>query len=226
MNSILSKTLYALAGLGSLGLILGSWFSFLPMSLTEVFGFISGALCVWLVVKQNIWTWPIGIINNIFFIFLFFEAGLFADMGLQVIYIVLGILGWYWWLYGGEKHKELSVSHVSLTTALILGLLGMVSTYGMMLYLESINDSAPFLDALTTVMSLIAQFMLTKKYLENWYVWISADVIYIYLYFTKDLQLTAVLYFIFLCMCIAGLREWRNSFKASKDLSLRTVSSS
>ena len=212
---MMKKLLYTLAGLFSLGLVLGSWYSFLPMSLTEVFGFLSGALCVWLVVKQNIWNWPIGIINNIFFIVLFFEAGLFADMGLQVVYIVLAILGWYWWLYGGDKNKKLEVSHVSLRTVLVLSLIGIVSTYGMMVYLESINDSAPFLDALTTVMSLIAQFMLTKKYLENWYVWISADVIYIYLYFAKDLHLTAVLYFIFLLMCIAGLREWKRSLVAS-----------
>jgi nicotinamide mononucleotide transporter len=213
---MIKKILYGLATLGSSALVLGSWIQILPMSLTEVFGFITGAICVWLTVKQNIWSWPIGIANNIFFIFLFLQVGLYADTGLQVVYIVLAILGWYWWLKGGVKKTKLAVSHISITTSLVLTIIGVISTYWMMLYLQSINDSAPFLDALTTVMSLIAQFMLTKKYLENWYIWIAADVIYVYLYFSKDLSLTAVLYFIFLCMCIAGLTQWQKSMKVKK----------
>lgn len=77
--------------------------------------------------------------------------------------------------------------------------------------MQSVNDSTPFLDALTTVLSLVAQYMLTRKLLENWYVWITVDVIYIGLYIYKDLYLTGFLYAIFLCMCIVGLVQWRKA---------------
>ena len=199
---------YLIGTIISATLTLGAWQGWLPMQLTEVFGFITGAICVWLVVKDNIWNWPVGIINNIFYVSLFWGAQLYADMALQVVYIVLGGLGWYWWLKGGENKTELPIGNIKPTEIIALSAIGIACTYGMTLYLQSVNDSAPFLDALTTVMSLVAQYMLTKKYLENWYVWIAADVIYIGLYFYKGLALTAVLYGIFLTMCLIGLKAW------------------
>lgn len=205
------KIFYGLSLVVSLLLILTSYKGWVPIGMVEVFGFITGGVCVWLTVKENIWNWPLGIANNIFYIILFLQSRLFADMGLQVIYIVLGILGWYWWLYGGKNKSTLNVSSVNLTTSLILGVLTVVSTYALNIYLISINDSAPFLDSFTTVLSLVAQYLLTKKYIENWYVWIFVDVIYIGLYIYKGLMLTGVLYFIFLCMCIVGYKEWKKS---------------
>lgn len=201
----------------SVFMILGAVFHKLPLDVTEVLGFVSGALTVWLIVKQNIWNWPIGIINNIFFIVLFWQAHLFADMGLQVIYIALSIFGWYWWLHGGKNKTKLQVARLPFKEALVLVGIAAAATFVMAEYLARINDAAPFLDALTTVMSLVAQYMLTRKYIENWAVWISVDVIYIYLYATRDLVLTSVLYFIFLCMCIAGLRQWQASIAARKE---------
>ena len=177
----------------------------------EVFGFISGALCVWLTVREHVWNWPIGIINSAFFTYLFLRSHLYADMSLQVVYIVLGFLGWYWWLYGGKDKKELKITTTPVSEWVILIVLGIASTVGMTWYLQTVNDAAPFWDALTTVLSLIAQYQLTKKYVENWYVWIIADVIYIALYAYKDLYLTSVLYVLFLLLCISGLREWRKT---------------
>jgi nicotinamide mononucleotide transporter len=165
-------------------------------------------------VKQNIWSWPIGIANSAFFLALFFSARLFADMGLQVIYIVLGFLGWYWWLRGGEDRTTLRVSHATPVTLLALGLLGAVATAGLTVFLRSIGDAAPFLDALTTVLSLVAQYMLTRKLIENWYVWIAADIIYIGLYSSRGLYLTAALYALFLALCVMGLRGWRGALPA------------
>lgn len=190
-----------------------SYFQLAPFALTEVFGFVTGGLCVWLVVKQNIWNWPVGILNNIFFIILFLQARLFADTALQVVYVALGILGWYWWLKGGENKTKLIVSGAPKKTMVWLLIISAIATAILTQVLIIVNDSAPFLDAVTTVLSLAAQFLLTKKYIQNWYFWITADVIYVYLYFSRGLSLTAILYGIFLTMCIVGLIKWQKSLK-------------
>lgn len=197
----------------SVALTWAAWRQLLPMTLTEVLAFISGVLCVWLTVKENIWNWPIGILNSAFFAWLFWNSRLFADMSLQGVYIVLGILGWYWWLRGGTGRTALRVSRAGWRTWLMLGGFTVVATWGMTVYLRHVQDAAPFLDAFTTVLSLDAQYLLTKKLLENWYFWITADLIYIGLYNVKHLHLTSVLYVIFLLMCLVGVREWRATLK-------------
>lgn len=202
---------YAAFAIISASLLWGAARHTLPMGLTEVCGFITGAACVWLTVKENIWNWPIGVANSAFYVALFFRARLYADMGLQVVYIVLGLLGWYWWLHGGEHRARLLVSRTGRMTGVILFALLVAFTLGMTQFLRSVHDSAPFWDALTTGLSLVAQYMLTKKLLENWYVWIAADIIYIVLYASKHLYLTSALYAVFLAMCVLGLREWRRS---------------
>lgn len=191
--------------------ILLSYLQVIPFTLIETLGFITGAITVWLTVKENIWCWPIGIANNIFFIILFYHSRLFADMGLQVIYIVLSVLGWYWWLRGGKNNSTLSVSRISVPHALVLGVITILATIGMRAYLVSIHDAAPLMDAITTILSLVAQYLLTRKYLENWYVWMTADIIYIYLYFVRELYLTGILYILFFTMCILGLKAWKAS---------------
>lgn len=221
--SFFTTAAYACSALISLGLLIASWQHLVPIGITEVFGFITGGLTVWLTVKENIWNWPIGIANNVFFIILFFQSHLFADMALQVVYIVLSVLGWYWWLRGGKNQSALTVSHVDMKTLLVLIGVGIIATAGMTRYLSTIQDSAPFWDALTTVMSLIAQYLLTKKYIENWYVWLSADVIYVALYAYKSLYLTSVLYAIFFAMCIAGLYEWKRSLERTEEDGARSI---
>ncbi len=204
---------YTTCSLLSLLLLLAAWRHWIPVDVVEAFGFVSGAWCVWLTVIEDIWNWPIGIASSVFFIVLFLHARLYADMGLQVVYVILGLLGWYWWLYGGRSRTALRVSRTDPVTALVLAVLGIGATWGMTLYLRHIHDAAPFLDALTTALSLAAQYMITKKIIENWYVWLVADVIYVGLYVFKHLYLTGGLYLLFLGLCVAGLREWRGSLQ-------------
>jgi nicotinamide mononucleotide transporter len=211
---------YVAAALVSICLLVAASRQWLPMSVTEVLGFITGAACVWLTVKENVWNWPIGIANSVFFIVLFLNARLFADMALQVVYVVLGFLGWYWWkrggVGGGEHKQELPISRASARTLAVVALLVAGSTWGLTFYLRSVHDAAPFLDALTTALSLAAQFLLTRKHIENWLVWITADVIYIGLYAYKGLYLTSILYIIFLTMCVIGLRAWLATYRAGR----------
>src|SRR5215213_8056509 len=203
---------------GALGLALAyaSWlgwapFGQTPFSMTEALGFVTGALCVYLVVRENVWNFPVGIANNVFFLVLFAGARLYGDAALQVIYIALGFQGWYLWLRGGENRTPLRVERASRRLLAGVAAFVVAATAALTLFFRHVNDSAPFLDAFTTALSLGAQYLLNRKAVENWWLWIAADVVYIYLYAVRGLHLTAVLYFFFLCLCVAGLRSWLKS---------------
>ncbi len=211
MHTTTNRIFLILFTIGSVALLATSWLQVIPFSTTEDLGFITGTLTVWLIVVENIWNFPIGIANDIFFFVLFWQASLFADMGLQVLYILLGFQGWYLWLHGGQNKTALKVSGSSGRELLILALITIAATCGMTVYLQSIQDSAPFWDALTTALSIVAQYMLNKKFVENWYVWMIADLIYIPLYAYERLYLTGVVYILFLVMCLFGVRAWRQS---------------
>jgi nicotinamide mononucleotide transporter len=193
--------------------LLASYRAWWPIGIAEAWGFVTGGVCVWLVVREHMWNWPVGLANNVFFFALFFHGRLFADMGLQVVYFGLGIYGWLNWLFGGENHSVLKVSRT--TRVEWLALLGAIPlcTWGLREILIAVNGAAPFWDALTTVLSLAAQYLLCRKRFENWFFWIAADVIYIPLYLSRHLPLTAVLYAVFLAMCLIGVREWNCSMR-------------
>jgi nicotinamide mononucleotide transporter len=205
-----------LAGLAaSLVLVGGTAGGALPFSQTEVFGFLTGGAAVWLVVKQNIWNWPVGIVNNVLFIVLFWQARLFADMGLQWVYVAISIAGWWYWLRGGAQHSERPVGRAGTRELIIVLALVALATLPLTAYLRSIDDSAPFLDALTTALSLGAMYLMARKLVENWWLWIAADIVYIPLYVWKQLPLTGLLYTLFLAMCVRGLADWRRECAAS-----------
>src|SRR5579863_9351515 len=130
---------YTFATLVSGFLIFASYRKLLPITLSETFGFLTGLLSVWLVVRENVWNWPVGIVNSIFFVFVFWHARLFADMSLQFLYVALGFLGWYQWLYGGEQKSALHISSIKWPLVAILSLVGLVATAGMTLYLRSVH---------------------------------------------------------------------------------------
>jgi nicotinamide mononucleotide transporter len=176
----------------------------------EALGFVTGALCVWLTVRENIWNFPLGLVNVAAFGVVFLRAELYADAGLQVVYFVLGILGWYWWLFGGEQASALDVRRATPLELLATTAVGTGTTFLLWELLTNFGSSASFWDALTTSMSLCAQWLLTRKRLENWWFWIVVDIIYVPLYLYKELYLTAILYAVFLCMATLGLLRWQS----------------
>lgn len=187
------------------------------LSWIEAFGFITGAVCVLLAVKENVWNWPIGILNNIFFMLLFWHSKLYADSCLQVLYIGISVYGLWNWLYGGEKHTQAQIRRVDRKEGLML-LATALASAGILYYiLRHFTDSnVPLGDAVTTAMSLAAQYLLGRKMIENWLVWIAADVIYIGLYCYKLLYLTAFLYAIFIVLCVAGFLYWRRTMNGAR----------
>jgi nicotinamide mononucleotide transporter len=177
----------------------------------EAFSFVTGAICVWLTVKQCIWNFPVGLANVAAYCIVFFQARLFADAGLQVVYFALGLTGWYLWVRGGENRSTLQVRRASRIELVILVALVVLATLGLWQALQRVGGSASFWDALTTSISLASQWLLNRKRLENWVGWIVVDIIYVPLYAYKELYLTSLLYALFLIMAVMGLRAWRAS---------------
>lgn len=179
----------------------------------EAFGFVTGAVCVWLTVKQSVWNFPLSLMNVAAFLFVFAQARLYADAGLQVVYFILTLIGWWMWLYGGKGRTALRVTQVTPVEASLVATCGVVLFVGLWRLLTHVGGSATIWDALTTSLSLCAQWLLNRKRLATWYCWIAVDVIYIPLYVYKELYLTSILYTVFLCMATIGLLEWRKAYR-------------
>jgi nicotinamide mononucleotide transporter len=184
------------------------------MSVTEVLGFVTGALCVWLLARQIIWNWPIGIANNALYLIVFLRSGLYGDAGLQVVYMLLGAYGWWTWLHVTPGRTELPITRTSSATWTWLVPATGVAVIALTYFLARFTDSTvPGWDGFTTALSLAAIYGQSRKYVESWWIWIAADVIYIPLYIYKNLRLTSVLYLVFLILCVIGLREWRRALR-------------
>jgi nicotinamide mononucleotide transporter len=178
----------------------------------------SGLANVYLTVRQNIWCWPVGVVMVSLYIYIFFQAKLYSDAGLNVFFLVMQFYGWYHWSRGGVEHSRSLAKVARLTTVewvwTIGGVLGGTAVLGTVM--RRYTDAAlPYPDAFTTLLSVFAQFLLTRKVLENWTLWIVADVVYIGVYGVKALYWTAGLYVVFLILCVQGYREWRGSTGAA-----------
>jgi nicotinamide mononucleotide transporter len=148
-------------------------------------------------------------VNVSLFALLFWRARLYADAGLQLVYVGLCVYGWWAWVRGGPEHGRLEVSRVPPRVALALVAAAMTAAFLLGTTLHRATDAAlPYWDAATTAGSLVAQWMQARKWLENWVVWIVVDVVYVGMYVTKGLALTAGLYVVFVFLAVLGLHEW------------------
>ncbi|MFJ4208519.1 nicotinamide riboside transporter PnuC [Paenarthrobacter sp. NPDC089675] len=184
-----------------------------PVSWIEVIGFVTGAACVYGVARQKLWSWPVGIVNNLAFMVLFLGAGLYGDTVLQVIFGVVGAYGWFNWVRGNRNtaaKDDLPIRDASGRE--IIWAVGITAAatalVGLMLALET-NSTVPWPDAFILAASLVATWGQAKKILQQWYVWIIVDVVSVPLYFVKGLTLTGILYIGFLALCVYGLIDWK-----------------
>jgi nicotinamide mononucleotide transporter len=185
----------------------------------EVLGFGTGLVNVGLLVRRHILNWPVGILNVLLLMVVFWSVGLYADATLQIVYVLLGAYGWWAWQYGGARRTPLTVRSTTPPEWLLLAVAGVLLTGGLWLFLDRLTGSTvPLADALTTALSLLATYGQTRKLVESWWLWIAADLIYIPLYAYKDLWLTALLYVAFLLLCILGLRAWQAARRATEPV--------
>lgn len=186
------------------------------MSPLEIAAVVTSLISVVLTVRENIWCWPTGIVGVVLYAFVFWESRLYADMGLQVVYAVLSFYGWYEWLYGGAARTELHVTRAPGRLLIVCVAAGAAFSALLGYGLHRTTDAAlPYLDSTLTSFSLVAQLLMTRKYLENWIVWISVDVVYVGMFVFKKLVLTAGLYAVFLVLASLGFVQWRRSSLAT-----------
>lgn len=191
-------------------------FTLIKESMTpiEIIATFFGVITVYLTVKQNIWLFPTGIVMVTLYIFIFYEAKLYSDMLLQIIYIYMNIYGWYYWLKKWDRTKkdELKISTLSWQETGKWAIIWIVGTCIWGYLMKTFTDATlPLIDAALAVGSLIAQWFLSKKILENWYIWIALDVVFIGVFYYKELHLTAILYFIFLILASSGAIAWNKA---------------
>ena len=187
---------------------------FLEWSPLEGIAAAFGVISVYLSTRQNIWSWPTAIVNVGLYTIVFYNGRLYGQMGLQTVYLVLSIYGWYQWLHGGEQHAKLRVSRASPRLLAVLGGLNLVAWIALAAVLRRTDAALPWLDALLTTTSLVAQWMMTRKILENWILWIVVDIVYVPMFLSQRLYATALLYAAFLVLAVMGFVEWRRSLVA------------
>lgn len=203
-------------GIGlSLVLLGASLYEGLPFELSflEAFAVVASAWCVWLLAKNQLLGWWIGLIAVVAFGVVFYRVKLYAEVAIQVFYFVTSLQAIYIWLRGGANHTERPVGRISLNWMLVTAVLIVIGTWALRLILIELRGAAPFWDALTTVLSLAAHIYLMGRFVESWYLWIVVDVIYVPLYASRGLFVTSALYAIFLIMAIWGLRNFWQLFK-------------
>ncbi|AWM38573.1 Nicotinamide riboside transporter PnuC [Gemmata obscuriglobus] len=198
----------------AVGLLVGRAFGAVPFSWLEIVAVLTGAGCVLLVVARSIWNFPVGIVSCAAYLAFFAEGRLFADAGLQIVFIALSLHGWIAWARGREV--ELSVRRVPLGELTALAALFPVVWFGLMKWLEVVNGAAPTLDAFVTTLSLAAQWLLNRRYVETWLAWIVVDQVAVALFLSREMYLTAALSALLLLMCVSGLIEWRH--RLAKDV--------
>jgi len=185
------------------------------MSYLEIVGVVSGIVSVWLTTRQNTWCWPVGLVNVAVYGMVFQGARLYADMVLQGVYAALAAWGWYRWLHGGEGGAPLRISRTPGPILAIMAAAGLLFSFGLGHFLERATaDAVPFWDATTTTFSLAATFMQTRKWLENWIVWIAVDIGLVAKYAWSGLWPTSGLFCAFLGLAVLGLFEWRRSLRS------------
>ena len=187
------------------------------MNPVEIAGFIFGVAGVYLTIKEQVWCFPVGLLNVTLSLVLFWQQRLYSDAFQQLVYI--GLLSYGWWAWSQKKdNSTLPVTSMSVSKLLILILssVAVAAIAGSLLHRFS-DASMPYADAIATGLSFVAQFLVAKKKIENWWIWIVVNLMYIAIYWNKELYFYAVLFLIYLALAIYGLSAWKKQMLILKS---------
>ena len=204
-----------LIAIGSVVLLVAANSGNFELKPIEAWAVITGAVSVWLMGKEHVWNWPISIVCSGLYFVVLRNQKLYGNAGLQIVYVALALLGWYWWLFGGNKRTELQIAKTTAraAVALVVAFVGLLGTFYWLF--TRWQDPAPFLDALTTAGAVVGQYMQTRKLIENWPIWVAVDLVTAWLLYGQKLQVSAGLWLVFTGMAVAGWIEWRRTVVAN-----------
>jgi len=187
-------------------------------NIIEIIGTISGLIFLYLEIKQNKWLWPVGLFTSLMYIYVFFVAKFYADMSLQFYYVFISIYGWILWSKGASRNQEeLPISRLSKHLFLILFGISMLIYVLISFILVNFTDSPiPYWDSFTTALSIVATWMLAKKILEQWLVWVVVNAVSLALYIYKGLYPTSILFFFYTVLAVIGYLQWKKDWLRSK----------
>ena len=183
----------------------------------ELLGVITGIIYLWLEYRANIYLWVAGIIMPAIYIFVYYDAGLYADFGINIYYLLIALYGWFAWKTGftltGKKkttEQELSISYTPRGAWAKITVTYLIAQIAIAWLLINYTDSTvPWADSFTTALSIVGMWMLARKYVEQWWVWCIVDVASSALYVYKELYFTAVLYAVYAIIAIFGYYKWK-----------------
>lgn len=176
----------------------------------EILGTIVGLVYLYLEYKADIWLWLASIIMPAIYLVVFYDAGLYADTAINIYYLAVAIYGWFSWKFGSSSKKELPISHITTRQAVAMVVLYAIMQVAISLALQHLTDSdVAWFNGLTSALSVVGMWMLARKWIEQWIVWIVVDILSAGLYCYKGLYLTAILYALYAIIAIFGYRKWR-----------------
>ena len=184
----------------------------------ELFGAITGLVYIFLEIKQKPVMWVVGFITSSVYIIVFFQAKFYADMALNVYYVFISIFGWYSWRFMKKDNGEIterSISRIRLPLSVLLFFISFVLFLIIGYVLDNFTDSPiPYYDALSTALSIVATWMLARKILEHWVLWVFINFFSVILYLWRELYPTALLFMVYGLLSIRGWLEWKRSLKS------------
>lgn len=189
------------------------------LNVTEMVGMLAGVAYVVLAARENVWCWLPGLVNVLATAMVCYNYQLYADAGLQIVYLTLTFYGWQQWLYGGKNAEALRISVINsqqwqLYVAIAAALTGIL----WFLLRSYTNSNVPFADAFTAALSLVATYMTARKQLQNWLLWILVDLLYIGLYWYKQLPLFALLSIVYTAVAWQGYTQWKENYGNYQNL--------
>jgi nicotinamide mononucleotide transporter len=195
------------------------------MNYIEIIGALTGLLFLYFEYKENYLLWPVGIISAGFYIVVFFDAKFYADMSLQLYFFVVSIYGWYyWWKVERKKNSNkteegnMPILKSSARELILFSFITLVLSTIIYFILKKYTDSpVPLGDSFVTALSIVATWMLTRKYLEQWHFWIIANAVSVYLFLQKQLYPTAIFYLVLTIISVAGFWKWNNHYKIQNN---------
>lgn len=179
--------------------------------LLQIVGTLLGLLYLWLEYKANIWVWIVGAIMPMVHGMLYLSSGIYADAAMQLYYVAAGIYGLCVWLRGSKREeKRVDIQFTPKKWIFTLVLAYLVLHVALYFMLSEFTDSrVPFFDSMSTAMSIVAMWMLSRKLVEQWLVWLVVDMISVGLYLYKGIPITAMLYTLYCALAVAGYMRWR-----------------